>query len=279
MNCRTLARLALMAACLVVSSARATGWTDWWQRPDQQAQALLDAGKPAAAAPLFDDPRRRAYAQIQAQQFDAAAKQLQPLTDPESLYNRGNALARAGQLSAAVQNYETALKKAAHDSALYRDASHNRDLVAKQLQQQQQSQQQGGAGQGQDKNKEQDRQDQQGSPGQQGSQAPRSPPGPQAQQSQQAQPVAPSQQSPAQPPADARAAEQAGRQAASPAGTVQRAPSQLAGKDAGTGDRLPQSEQAMALDQWLRWVPDDPAGLLRRKFMIEHMLKQREAQR
>jgi hypothetical protein len=26
----------------------------------------------------------------------------------------------------------------------------------------------------------------------------------------------------------------------------------------------------------LRWVPDDPAGLLRRKFMIEHMLKQQQ---
>jgi Ca-activated chloride channel homolog len=28
------------------------------------------------------------------------------------------------------------------------------------------------------------------------------------------------------------------------------------------------------MDQWLRQIPDDPAGLLRRKFLIEHMMKQ-----
>lgn len=37
-----------------------------------------------------------------------------------------------------------------------------------------------------------------------------------------------------------------------------------------------ESEQALALDQWLRRIPDDPGGLLRRKFMIEHMLRQQE---
>jgi Ca-activated chloride channel family protein len=36
----------------------------------------------------------------------------------------------------------------------------------------------------------------------------------------------------------------------------------------------PRSEQAIALDQWLRGIPDDSGELLRRKFMIEHMMKQ-----
>jgi Ca-activated chloride channel homolog len=36
----------------------------------------------------------------------------------------------------------------------------------------------------------------------------------------------------------------------------------------------PPSEQALSTDQWLRQIPDDPAGLLRRKFLIEHMIKQ-----
>jgi Ca-activated chloride channel homolog len=36
----------------------------------------------------------------------------------------------------------------------------------------------------------------------------------------------------------------------------------------------PPSEQALSMDQWLRQIPDDPAGLLRRKFLIEHMMKQ-----
>jgi hypothetical protein len=36
----------------------------------------------------------------------------------------------------------------------------------------------------------------------------------------------------------------------------------------------PRSEQALALDQWLRGIPEDSSELLRRKFLIEHMLKQ-----
>ena len=37
----------------------------------------------------------------------------------------------------------------------------------------------------------------------------------------------------------------------------------------------PMSEQQLALEQWLRQVPDDPAGLLRRKFMVEHLLRKK----
>ena len=36
----------------------------------------------------------------------------------------------------------------------------------------------------------------------------------------------------------------------------------------------PRSEQALALDQWLRSIPDDSGELLRRKFQIEHLMKQ-----
>ena len=32
----------------------------------------------------------------------------------------------------------------------------------------------------------------------------------------------------------------------------------------------------MALDQWLRQIPDSPAGLLRRKFLIEHIIRQQD---
>ena len=35
----------------------------------------------------------------------------------------------------------------------------------------------------------------------------------------------------------------------------------------------PVSEKTLALDQWLRQIPNDPAGLLRRKFLIEFMLR------
>lgn len=40
----------------------------------------------------------------------------------------------------------------------------------------------------------------------------------------------------------------------------------------------PKSEQQIAQKQWLRSIPDDPSGLLRRKFLIEHMMRQQKAQ-
>ncbi len=36
------------------------------------------------------------------------------------------------------------------------------------------------------------------------------------------------------------------------------------------------SEQQIEKEQWLHSIPDDPGGLLRRKFLIEHMMRQQE---
>jgi Ca-activated chloride channel family protein len=38
------------------------------------------------------------------------------------------------------------------------------------------------------------------------------------------------------------------------------------------------SEQSLALDQWLRGIPEDSGELLRRKFLIEHMMRQQQGQ-
>jgi len=40
----------------------------------------------------------------------------------------------------------------------------------------------------------------------------------------------------------------------------------------------PPSEQQLAQQQWLRSIPDDPGGLLRRKFLVEHLLRQQKSQ-
>lgn len=40
-----------------------------------------------------------------------------------------------------------------------------------------------------------------------------------------------------------------------------------------TPKRKPVSEKTLALEQWLRQIPNDPAGLLRRKFLIEYMMR------
>jgi Ca-activated chloride channel homolog len=335
----------------LLSSTAQAGWTNWWLTQDQQAQRALEAGDANKAAQLFTDPRRRAYAETEAKQYDAAAKRLAPFVDPESQYNRGNALARGGDLKAALSAYDAALKQAPAQSALQRDARHNRDLVARQLQdqkqgakdaskdagQQQRSDQGKSADQQQgsdhtqgsdDQSKGQDSQSQQ--PKGQGGQAQQS----KAQDSQSQQPKgqdgqaqqasdnsksgssqsqgsasagASSQESKSQPsgsPAgdaksDAEAASAAtarngaqapesnarAGQAAEDAQSTARqssstdrasASAESPRRNAQVADEVakPPTEQSLALDQWLRQIPDDPAGLLRRKFLIEHMMKQ-----
>jgi len=46
------------------------------------------------------------------------------------------------------------------------------------------------------------------------------------------------------------------------------------GSTAANGFPTAQTEQQLALEQWFRQIPDDPGGLLRRKFLIEHLQKQ-----
>ena len=305
-------------------------WSNLWRTPDQQGQALLDAGQPAQAAERFRDPRRRAYADFQAGRYQDAAKLLAPFTDAQSEYNRGNALAEAGQLQAALAAYDAALKQAPGD----KDIRHNRDLVRRQLQQQQHAaqaaarngrqgshdsgssgQQQGGAGQRGGSGSQQsgasgsrsagggqsgpggsqggNRAGNSGQPGGGGIQSNAG--GPQAAG---ASGSGNSKEAPGQAQRDAAlaAAFARERQQQGTAGNAARGqgPEQngTAGRNGGgkgpdsgllaggtqTPRQKPETERQLALDQWLRQIPDSPAGLLQRKFLIEHMMKQQDSE-
>lgn len=340
---------------LLASSAQAGDRSSWWLTPDQEGQRALKDGDPSRAAQLFTNPERRGYAQIEARQYADAARSLAPLKDGESQYNRGNALAHAGDLSSALSAYDGALKRAPANSSLHRDAQHNRDLVSKQLKAQEKQQQ--GAGTQGGKNGQQDQkagqqegatgqqnqgsgQQNQGSgqqnrgAGQQGANQQSADQQSADQQSQgagqQAQKSSPSKtgdspqssvsnagasdrardaQGQSAPPAAqpgsgaSDSADQARRdvetalnrsraskpQGSEDSGQLGQAQNQAGGdaSRAARGSTLngsepdtsgprasPPSEQALSTDQWLRQIPDDPAGLLRRKFLIEHMLKQ-----
>jgi Ca-activated chloride channel homolog len=314
---RSLIRSVTLMCALLTGSAQAGAWSDWWWRPDQQGQQALNRGDAKRAAQLFDDPRRRAYAELKAGDFSTAAKRLTPFDDALSQYNRGNALAHSGDLQTAMQAYDAALKHSPQNSSLHRDAQHNRDVVERQLQHQ--AQRSSSAQNDEQQNTDRNRQNAQAQNGSSQSSAGSQ----QAQQnaaksadasgSQQAQ--ANANQKNAKSSARQRTAEstqqansssaqneaQQARQDAQAAlrsqstsssssnGNAQDAAAMahaqqsngaLSNDKAGAAeDSLkPSSEQQLALEQWLRQVPDDPGGLLRRKFLIEHMIKQREAQ-
>lgn len=332
------------------ASSAYSAWSDLWRTPDQQGEALLDAGQPAQAASRFHDPRRRAYADLQAGRYAEAAKLLAPYTDAQSEYNRGNALAKSGQLQAALAAYDAALKQAPGDE----DIRHNRDLVERELRQNHQSPEsssrngrrggQGAGSQGQQppsaagqRNGSGTQQSgsgsqrsggtsQQAGGGQQsagstqaasnGSQRAANPQGsaggrdsgqgahPQsagAPRSGSASGTGVSKESPGQAQRDAELAAALARQQerrggangkdqaqGSSTGTSSAAPRKDADKAPGsdslvaggsqTPKQKPESEKQLALDQWLRQIPDSPAGLLQRKFLIEHMMKQQDAE-
>jgi Ca-activated chloride channel family protein len=311
---------------LLPLSAQAGTWSGLWQRPDQQGEQALASGDPKAAASLFADPRLKAYAQLQAGQFAAAAQRLAPFSDAESEYNRGNALARSGQLASALIAYEATLKHANLDPALRRDAEHNRDLVQRQLQAQTKPQQGSQSGQASEAHK--DNSESKGnqsdtasrsadagkSANTQASTNPKQSEGASqggAQQSQ-ASGQDPSRERKGEPTASGSATEKGDQNAGPPAkkpeqpggdgasSPQQSPPSQTArlqGRSSGMSaahpvgaddskngsaafDEKPKSltEQQLATEQWLRQIPDDPGGLLRRKFLIEHLMKQQGVQ-
>ena len=86
-------------------------WDSLWRTSDQRAQQLLHQGKPAEASRLFRDPRRKAYAELQAGNFQQAAQDFNAFNDSDGQYNRGNALARAGRLQEAIRAYDAALAR------------------------------------------------------------------------------------------------------------------------------------------------------------------------
>jgi Ca-activated chloride channel family protein len=118
-------------------SAADWNWNAWWLRPDQQAARELAAGEPVQMLENSPDPAWRGSALYRSGDFAGAAKAFAELDSADGHYNRGNALAKAQQLEAAITAYDQALVlEPAHFDAL-----HNKLLVEALLRQQQQQQQ------------------------------------------------------------------------------------------------------------------------------------------
>jgi Ca-activated chloride channel homolog len=259
------------------ADGRPGAWSDLWRTPDQQGRALLDAGQPADAAARFHDPRWQAYADLAAARYRQAARLLAPYTDAGSEYNQGNALAESGQLQAALAAYDAALKLAPAD----RDIRHNRDLVERALRQEQRPRSRGNGSGVQQSGGHNPTSNGGGRPGsnsaragagQSGSsgQQPNSPQAASGQRSGSSRDAAGEAQRDA---TFARSVARAQQQQGGPRNAGHAADSRAAG-----GTETPPEKSAtdrqLRVDEWLRQIPDSPAGLLQRQFLIDHMLRQ-----
>lgn len=275
--------LPLTIAILTLSTpkADAADLENLWQTPNQQGRELLQQGDAAGAAKQFENSQWRGTAQYRAGEFDAAAKNFAQSPDPQGLYNLGNSLTQQGRFDDAIKAFDQAIQQ----SPEFADAVHNREIAEqlKKLQQQQQSQS-GQSDEQQQSDQQQDQQDQ-NQQSQQGQQQQNQQEGDQSQQQNAGQDSQDqrNQQSPQQEQSSSGQQEQddqeqsESEQQQAQNGQQQEGNEQEQSAQAQPGDQEsplnPETQQA--LDQWLRQIPDDPAGLMREKFKYESLQRRR----
>ena len=237
----------------------AFGWDDIWLTKDQQAQKQLTEGNAEDAAGLFKDPVWRAVANYRAGEYAGSAEGFAGQGDADNLYNLGNALARLGEFESAIGAYEEVLDIDPNNE----DARYNLELL-RQAQDQQQSE--GGQGQNQDSSSQsggegqqsegEGDQNQSGAEGEAGSES-------------QSGDSAGREGEMNQDDLEAIQAEleRAAQEAAQQQGEADEG--EGTGQEDVFAERRAQ-EQRQAMEQWLRRIPNDPGGLLRRKFRYQY---------
>ncbi len=227
--------------------AEASLWDDLWATRDQQAQQALNQGDAATAASLFKDEAWRAAARYRSEDYAGAAndyaQQISGTSgSSDDAYNLGNSLARLGEYEDAIKAYEQALARNPDDA----DAAANKQLIEDILQQQQDQE---SSEDGDEQDSEDESSDQDSEPGDPNDQ----------------------EQSDSDQSADEDGEPQDDE--STEAEPQQPADQDQAAKDPKMAEEDTQpldDEERQALENWLRKVPDDPGGLLRRKFETQY---------
>ena len=288
---------ALLLLLPLPKNSYALEWQDLWQNKDQQAQQAYKNNQFEQAAKLFENPDWKAAAHYKAGEYDKALENYVPKQELGNernatiFYNQGNALAKSGQLEQAIKAYEKALTLNPDDA----DAKYNKELVEKELEKQKQEQQQ------QD-NKQDDKQQQQQQQEQDKKQADNqqqskqnSQQGKEGDKSEQSEEQKESEQKPEQSEEKKSEQQQADEQASPENKEQQNKPEekkpdtdkaqQAEQKKDETKEQpkqapanaQPSDEEQQANEQWLKRIPDDPAGLLKRKFKYQYGQRKHQA--
>ena len=248
--------LSLTLICLLPfpESSYAVEWKDLWQTQNQQAQQAFKQQNYQQAAGQFDSPQWKAAAQYKAGQFDLAIETLLDDDSATGLYNKGNALAQSGKLQEAIDAYEKSLGLNPENE----DAKYNKQQVEKQLDKQKQQQQQGDNKQQSEQDDKQ--KDEQGDSSEQSGEQDKKEQDADADQSEQQQSEENS-ESDEKEESDESESNQQEQQA-------EETESEDESEDVAKPSEYNESEQAN--EQWLKRIPDDPAGLLKRKFKYQY---------
>ncbi|MSR16026.1 MAG: VWA domain-containing protein [Gammaproteobacteria bacterium] len=260
--------ISLLLAIAICLTAIRPAQAEWWLTPDQSAHRAFQAQEYARAAERFLDPRWRAVANYRADRFDEVVASLDNANGPEDLYNKGNALARLGRFEEAIAAYDSALK----EEPDHVDALHNRQLLQEIVnppEKNRQDEEKERAQAGREEPPDGGGQNDQGKDGEQQGEEGGSESGMRPLATSDDSAASNSERSNQQNSQDRSAKANNGSNAAGadkpdPPERVDQAESNAPGDQ----------EQALATEQWLRQIPDDPGGLLRRKFHYQYNRRQ-----
>ncbi len=258
---RGLVLLLLVFLLPVAEPVYAFSWEDLWRTKDQQAQLEFDEGNAMEAGELFEDPVWQAVAKYRSGEYGPSAAGFASQEDLDNLYNLGNALARLGEIETAIDAYEQVLEV---DPDMG-DALYNRDLLQDLLEQSQDSQggeqgnqenasESGGGAQQSEGQSQSDQSSQEGASGDPGAEGESS---------------VRDQENVNQDDFEALQAEleRAAQEAQQQSGEAQ----EQQGMSQADAEMMRRAqEQRQAMEQWLRRIPNDPGGLLRRKFRYQY---------
>lgn len=282
--------LLVIVLCIVpIPKSHALEWQDLWTTADQQGYRAYQSGDSKGAAESFQNSEWKAAAQYQAKQYQQALETLEGVQSSHGIYNKGNTLAQLGRYQDAIDAYDQALTLEPEND----DARTNKAAVEELLQQQEQQEQK------QDKS-DQDKQDsdsessdesKSGDPGEDEANKDndqQSKPSDQNNPDQSQEPT----DSESQPQSETGESEesqeekmnegedseedQASLDAAKQAEAEQAEKDQQETGEEKAISKVPEAseqpldEASQANEQWLRRIPDNAGGLLKRKFQYQY---------
>ena len=248
----------LLTIMPIDNSVYALDWNDLWKTRDQQAKEAMESGDYDKAIELFEDSEWLAAAHYKAGNYRQSANGYNNNSNIDHLYNHANSLAKIGQFEEAIENYEKVIAEEPNAE----DALYNLNLLKDLLSENQSSEENNDDGQSSEEaSTGEQSQQQNGDESEQSDNEGNSKTGDSDDESD----ANPNQKLSNEEDIEAiekeleRAAEENSNQESQ----------QEDNSESGIEGRMAQ-EQQQAMEQWLRRIPDDPGGLLRRKFRYQY---------
>lgn len=274
--------------------AHAFEWSGLWKNQNQRGETALQKGDAKLASDLFNNPQWKAAAQYKAGEYQKSAESLKGIDNAEANYNRGNALAKAGDMQEAIKAYDRSLEI----NPDHEDAKFNKQLLEKaqqeQEKQQQNSEQNESQKDNQKDNKDSDNQDSSNESQSDSSEQNKQDSANNSDQQQsnnndsQNQSQDKGKESDQQEPEDKNSSAEnksENNNSAEEEKTASKSHSEKQSDNEQSDDKqknqqnindtTPDLEQQQT-QQWLKKIPDDPGGLLRRKFKYQYSREQNQ---